>query len=121
MKQRGGKMTILLVEDQQSELIHLKKYVRECYPKDTIMEFNNAATALNYIMEHPVQMLFTGIQMKQVSGFALSEAVKENDRYAKVIFIADNQEYALAARKAYINDYLIKPITLESVRHTLAD
>ena len=114
-------MTILLVENQQNELIHLKKYVKECYPKDIILDFTDSSTALDYILEHPVQMLFTGIQMKQVSGFALSEAVKENDRYAKVIFIADNQEYALAARKAYINDYLIKPITLESVQHTLAD
>ena len=71
-------MTILLVENSEKELLHLKKYVRECYPRETVLEFLNAGEAMGYIMEHPVQMLFTGIQMKQVSGFALSEALRCN-------------------------------------------
>ena len=50
-------MTILLVENQQNELIHLKKYVKECYPKDIILDFTDSSTALDYILELPIMRI----------------------------------------------------------------
>ena len=44
---------------------------------------------------------------------------KKLNKKAKLVFMSDTPDYAAEAWHYYVNDYLLKPITAESVRRTL--
>lgn len=112
-------MDILIVESDKKILKALRENVTEIYPDSQIFAFSDAKKALEFANWQPVDICFTEVNAGKVSGFALTKAVREQNSDATVNFIADCKDYALDAWKLHINDYLLKPITKESILHTV--
>lgn len=114
-------MLIMIVENNAEDMKKLQSYVAQCYCDSDIITFINSSDALNFIRsgKSSVDLCFTEVVMPGVSGFKLVTELRENNKHSKAVFIADTAEYAVEAWKYNLNDYVLKPVTLESVVHTL--
>ena len=112
-------MTIILVRESTEALKHLKQMVEECYPHSTIAAFSSAENALEMIRktDGQIDLCFTEIEMRGVSGFRIVEELRWRNRWAKAVLIARDKGYALEGWRVGANDYLIEPLTIESIRH----
>ena len=114
-------MLILLVENNIDELRNLQRYVSECYTDSDIVPFSDSSDAMQFIQSgrFSVDLCFTEVVMPIVSGFELTAELRNRNRAAKIVFVSGIPDYAIDAWQYHVNDYLLTPITLESVRHTL--
>ena len=114
-------MLIMLVENNIDELRNLQRYVSECYTDSDIMPFSDSSDAMQFIQSErfSVDLCFTAVVMPIVSGFELTTELRSRNKYAKVVFVSGTPDYAIDAWQYHVNDYLITPITLEGIQHTL--
>ena len=114
-------MLIMLVENNIDELRNLQRYVSECYTDSDIVPFSDSSDAMQFIQSDrfSVDLCFTAVVMPIVSGFELTTELRNHNKTAKVVFVSGTPDYAIDAWQYHVNDYLLTPITLESVRHTL--
>ncbi len=112
-------MVIMLVQNNKKELKNLISCVAAVFPEDDVVGFDNAARAMDYASTKKVDMCFADVEMKSTSGFALAEKLRNNNKNIRINLMADVIDYAIDAWKFHINDYLIKPVTKESIRHTI--
>ena len=83
----------------------------------TIQWFYEAAKAMDYLENHPVDLIFTDIQMTTVSGLEFMDMVKKrwNSIYFIVISGFDMYDYVNSAYQIGAVDYLLKPISKEKL------
>ena len=114
-------MLILLVENNIDELRNLQRYVSECYTDSDIVPFSDSSDAMQFIQSDrfSVDLCFTEVVMPIVSGFELTAELRNRNRASKIVFVSGTPDYAIDAWQYYVNDYLITPITLEGIQHTL--
>ena len=114
-------MLIMLVENNADELKKLQSCVAECYPNSDIMPFTDSGKAMECIRldKFSIDICFTDIVMPGASGFGIVKELRKHNKEAKLVLMSDTPDYAEEAWKYYVNDYLLKPITVESVRRTL--
>ncbi|MCI9359455.1 MAG: response regulator [Hungatella sp.] len=76
----------------------------------SVMFFNRAGKALEYMESHPVDVLMSDIEMPGIDGIELCRRIQDKD--IKVIFISSyqNYEYFRYAIQFRVEDYLLKPI-----------
>lgn len=115
-------MNILLIQKDYGELINLRKCVSSCYPDSHIYSFTDSAKALEFMdaAERSIDLCFTTVKMEGVSGILIAQKLRENNRDTKIVFTSDTNEYAMDAWKLHVNDYLLEPVTMEGVSHTLS-
>lgn len=89
---------------------------------ETIRIVINGKRALETLKEYKADLLFTDIRMPVMDGLVLSEAVRERHPNIVTIVVSGFQEfdYAVSAMKSGVFDYLLKPISMESVAEALA-
>lgn len=77
--------------------------------------------ALSVIDTLKPDILFTDIRMPKLNGLELIRQVKSNYPGMQIVIISGygNFDYAQQAIKLGVEDYLLKPISVESLRHTL--
>ncbi|MGN0107321.1 MAG: LytR/AlgR family response regulator transcription factor [Hominilimicola sp.] len=111
----------MIVENNAEDMRKLQSFVAKCYADSDIIAFTNSSDALNFIQsgKFSVDLCFTEVVMPGVSGFKLVTELREYNKQSKAVFIADTAEYAVEAWRYHVTDYLLKPVTLENVTHTL--
>ncbi|MGN1115127.1 MAG: response regulator [Candidatus Ornithomonoglobus sp.] len=114
-------MLIMLVENNADELRKLQSFVAECYPNSDIMPFSDSGKAMDCIRSDKflIDMCFTDIVMPGSSGFEIVKELLKHNKQARLVFMSDTPDYAADAWRYYVKDYLLKPITTESVQRTL--
>lgn len=112
-------MLILIVEDNEIEIKRIQQYAAEFFPDAEIMPFSDSTRAMEFIRSDrfSVDMCFTKIIMPNVSGFKIAKELKEKNLYAKIVFMENTPEYAGEAWKYGVSDYIVTPITKESINH----
>lgn len=114
-------MTIVLVSNDKDELKVLEENVGLYYPGELVLKFDDAKEAFSYVQTHLIDICFTSVVMKKVSGVAIAKEVKKNNEDVLINFIADDEQYALEGWRLHINDYLVRPVDQMSVAHTVRD
>ncbi|MBR5800595.1 MAG: response regulator [Lachnospiraceae bacterium] len=114
-------MKILLVHEDEGMLHHIEQMIMVYYPDGEIEIFSSAKDALCEInnQESRIDICFAKVQTSEVSGFRIAEEVRKYNRMAKIVFIASDDRFALDGWRFGMNDYLIEPLTEDSIRHTL--
>lgn len=113
-------LVIMLVQNNKKELKNLIGCVTSVFPKDIVVGFDNPVHAIKYAQGQNVDVCFADIEMKNTSGFQLSEVLRNQNKNIKVNLIADKPDYALEAWRFHVNDYLLKPVTQEAILHTVS-
>lgn len=111
---------MIIVDDEELILKHLRDtfdwaalgfVVTGCY--------TDPEQAFSHIKSQPIDVLFTDIQLGGKSGLGLAERVLQFDDGITVLLLSAFSEFEYARRAIQINvyDYMLKPVTFESI-HT---
>lgn len=84
--------------------------------------FQHGGEAMEFIRNHPVDIVLTDIAMPFVDGLELSRMIYEEYKDIHIIILSgyDNFEYAKKAIKYKVEEYLLKPVTPSELVKVLA-
>lgn len=100
----------IIVEDEPLARNLLSAYISKVPRLELKQSFSNALDALEYLRENPVDVLFSDIQMPEVTGITLLKLLKTKPL---IILTTAYSEYALEGYELEVYDYLLKPISFE--------
>ena len=83
---------------------------------------SNSEKALEYLQEHPVDLLITDINMHGQNGIELSKQARAIYKDIHIIIISGYAEfeYAQGAIQASVDEYILKPVSVSQLRTVLA-
>ncbi|GAA0745209.1 LytTR family DNA-binding domain-containing protein [Gaetbulibacter jejuensis] len=100
------KISCIAVDDEPMALNLVESYIEKTPFLELKTKCSSAIEAMQYINEHPVDLLFLDIQMPDLTGIEFSKMLPKNTR---VIFTTAFDHYALDGFKVDAIDYLLKP------------
>jgi len=103
----------VVVEDEKNLLDLLVYFLNSNEHYEVIGAFQNPEVALKEIPELAPDVIFLDIEMPKLNGIELATRLKSDDY--QLIFTTAYEEYALEALKLEASEYLLKPITPESI------
>ena len=112
-------MTTILIDDEPNALEVLRLEIERHLPELTIdATFDRPLEALDYVREHPPDLLFLDVEMPRLSGFQLLQQLGDAVDFA-VIFTTAYDDFALRAFRVGAADYLQKPIDPDELREAV--
>ncbi len=108
--------TAVIIDDERHSVETLAwKLEKFCPEVDIIQQFTDASEALEYLREHPFDLLFLDIEMPRLNGFELLEELGEAVSFDVVLTTAYD-EFGIRAVKANVLDYLLKPVQTQELK-----
>ena len=103
-------MTIraVVVDDEPLARLRIRSLLAEAEDVEVVAECANGREAIRAIEESPPDLLFLDIQMPEIDGFDVLQAIGVG-RVPVVIFVTAYDQFALRAFEAHALDYLLKP------------
>lgn len=112
-------MRVLLVDDQAS-MRHLIRYSLEQLGIRNVAEAKNGQEALDALAINRYDLIVSDWNMDVVDGLQLLKAVRANPLTQKTPFIMStankDREKVQAAVQAGVNNYIVKPFNVETLR-----
>ena len=110
---------IIIIDDEKHCVNVLGKLIKKVHPDYEIAgAFSNPVEGLEYIRNHPPDLLFLDIEMPVLNGFALLDRILPID--FDIIFTTAYDRYAIRAFRYSAINYLLKPITEKSIVQALS-
>ncbi len=101
--------TCIIVDDEPAAHYVLQSHIRHVPQLELVQQCYNAFEAINYLRQHPVDLMFLDINMPEISGMDLLRTLKNPPR---TILTTAYSEYAMESYDFGVVDYLLKPINL---------
>lgn len=101
------KYSCLIVDDEPAAHYVLTNYIEKVGRLELAGQCYNAIDAINFLHQHPVDLLFLDINMPEMTGF---EFLKTLTNPPKTIITTAYSEFALESYEYWTIDYLLKPI-----------
>jgi two-component system LytT family response regulator len=105
-------MRVLIADDEAPARAKMRRYLGEYADVEIIGEAENGVEAVERIAELAPDVVFLDVQMPELDGFAVIEALGV-DAVPHVVFVTAYDEYALRAFEVRALDYLLTPFTPE--------
>ncbi|HSH00223.1 MAG TPA: response regulator [candidate division Zixibacteria bacterium] len=112
-------ITALIVDDEPPARRLLRKLLGNHSEFEVIGECADGAAAIGAIGKHRPQVVFLDVQMPEVDGFSVLEALDPGN-LPYIVFVTAYDQYAVKAFEAHALDYLLKPFTKERFAECLA-
>ncbi|AEI48714.1 LytR/AlgR family response regulator transcription factor [Runella slithyformis] len=103
-------LTCVVVEDEPLARNLLEQYILKVSHLQLVKSFANPLAALDFLRNNSVDILFSDIQMPEITGISLLKILPKKPL---VILTTAYSEYAIEGYELDVLDYLLKPITLE--------
>jgi two-component system LytT family response regulator len=111
-------MRAILIDDEISNLENLRTLLDKHCPEVTIMATaKNVSDAVDAIEKYLPALVFLDIQMGDQTGFDVLKRLPT--RNFEVIFVTAYDQYGIQAVKFAALDYLLKPIDIEELIHSV--
>jgi len=104
------KINCIAIDDEPLALDKIREYIKRIGYLNLLESFDNALDALTYLKNHKVDLIFLDIQMDELSGIQMMEALQTKPR---VILTTAYDEYAMKGYELDVCDYLLKPISFQ--------
>src|SRR5271157_3773026 len=104
------KINCIAIDDEPLALDIIRDYCSRVPFLNLEKTFENAIDSIEYIQTHPLDLLFLDIQMEELSGIQLLNALSHRPY---VILTTAYDSYALLGFELDVMDYLLKPISFE--------
>lgn len=101
--------TCIIVDDEPAAHYVLMSHIRHVSQLELVQQCYNAIEAINYLRQHPVDLMFLDINMPELTGMELLKSLKNPPR---TILTTAYSEYAMESYDHGVVDYLLKPINL---------
>jgi two-component system LytT family response regulator len=112
-------LKVLIVDDENLALSRLTRLLNEEGLND-IVQCNNAIDAIKEVGKQHFDVAFLDIAMPNMSGLELANAILSMSSDTSIIFQTAYEEHALEAFQSGGIDYLLKPISSQSIQNALA-
>lgn len=113
------KIRTLIVDDEPLARERVKRYLGAEPDIEILGECANGQEAVETIEQLSPDLLFLDIQMPELDGFGVLEAIGA-EKVPVIIFVTAYDKYALRAFDVHALDYLLKPFNRERFRRALA-
>lgn len=100
-------MNCIIVDDEPLAREEMQAMLQEIAEVEILGKFPNATTAIDFLKDHEVDLVFLDIQMPMVTGL---EFAAQLPKQSLVIFTTAYPQYALKSYELDAIDYLLKPI-----------
>ena len=97
-----------IVDDEPLARRRIRNLLMEAADVEIVAECANGKDAIESLDESPPDLLFLDIQMPEIDGFDVLQAIGVG-RVPAVIFVTAYDQFALRAFEAHALDYLLKP------------
>ncbi len=112
-------MKALVVDDELPAREELSWLLSQC-DVEVVASVASAESALDFLKDNLVDVVFLDIEMPGISGMRLGEMIHGREgRSPAIIFVTAYQERAVDAFEIEATDYLLKPLRLERLRRAL--
>lgn len=113
-------MKIVLVDDEELALGHLKHMLEEAEPECDVYAFTDPDQALDFLAGTlGVEIAFLDVEMQELNGLELARRIKSVQPNIRIIFVTGFSEYAVDAFSLHANGYLLKPASIERIKAEL--
>ena len=102
--------TCIIVEDEPLARSLLENYIQKVPYLQLVQSFSDPLKALEFLRESTVDILFSDIQMPEITGITLLKILQKKPL---IILTTAYSEYAIEGYELDVLDYLLKPITFE--------
>lgn len=113
---------VLLVDDEYMITEGLKRLIPfDKWDMEVVATANHADDALDYVREHPVDIVISDVNMPDKTGLEMIQEMKELLPNAYYILLSGYQEfdYVKKAMNLSVVDYLVKPVDKVELGHLL--
>lgn len=104
------KINCIAIDDEPLALDIIKDYCSKVAFLNLQKTFDNAIESIEYIRANKVDLIFLDIQMEELTGIQLLNALKYRPF---VIFTTAYERYAIQGFELDVVDYMLKPISFE--------
>jgi two-component system LytT family response regulator len=112
-------LTVVVVDDEPLARRRLARLLKKDATIEVVAQCSGGRAAVEEIRQHRPDLVFLDIQMPDLDGFAVVEAVGPEHMPA-VVFVTAYDEYALRAFDVHAVDYLLKPYDEERFETALS-
>ncbi|MBV8328427.1 LytTR family DNA-binding domain-containing protein [Chryseobacterium sp.] len=106
-------MNCIIVDDEPLARAEMRSLISETSAMEILGEFSNAPSALDFLKDNEVELIFLDIEMPMVTGLEFAEMLPEK---TLIIFTTAYSQYALKSYELEAVDYLLKPIDPERLK-----
>lgn len=112
---------LLLVEDERITREYIKFVIDEKNMDITIIEAANGIEAVEKARKEQPDLVIMDIRMPEMDGLKAGELIKKDMPWIKVVILTayDQFSYAQNAIKLHLDDYLLKPVSPETLIETI--
>ena len=110
------KYSCIVIEDEPLARNLVTAYIQKSPNLTLLQAFSNGLEALDYLRDNKVDIMFSDIQMPELTGIALLKLLKNKPI---VILTTAYSEYAIEGYELEVFDYLLKPISFERFLKTV--
>lgn len=104
------KINCIIIEDEKLAVEKLVSYIEKISALKLSAVFNDGISAINFLQNYSVDLIFLDIEMKDFNGIQFLRAMKIKPA---IIITSAYEKYALTGYEFSVTDYLLKPYTLE--------
>ena len=104
------KLSVIAIDDEPLALQLVEGYIRKTPFLELKGCFDNPLSAMEFLDDNPVQLIYLDIQMPDLMGTEFARTLQTK---AKIIFTTAYEKYALEGFKLEAVDYLLKPFAYE--------
>ena len=113
-------MQVFVIDDEEQILQETTELMREASEGAEIRSFHRAAAALDAIREGDrPDVVFSDIEMPGISGLEFAVRLKTISPETRIVFTTGYEQYAVEAFRVKAHGYLMKPLTIQSLRDEL--
>lgn len=102
---------VAAVDNSEELLVKLTRILKEIDGIELCGSFNEAIAAIQYVKEHPVDLVFSDVVMPDISGITLAAKLYELPNPPEVVLLSGIPGFSLEAWKIQAFGFLIKPYT----------
>src|SRR5437762_917051 len=105
---KTAKIKALIADDEPLARKFIRRMLKEDREVEIIGECGNGKDAVDLIKKQSPDIVFLDVQMPEMNGFAVLEAIGV-ERLPEIVFTTAYEQYAIRAFELHALDYLLKP------------
>ena len=110
---------IVLIEDEKKSLNLLETLLEQVKGIQIDGSFTDPEEGLKTLTEHQPDLIILDIHMPKLNGLDLIEQLRNRHIFVPFIFLTAHDEFILDALRKKAIDYLLKPVSLETLRNCI--
>lgn len=112
-------MRVLVVDDEPAARRKVMRFLKEHEDVECVGEASSGQEAVERVIADRPDLVFLDIQMPDMDGFEVVDAIASSDYVPEIVFATAHDEYAVRAFEVSAVDYLLKPFDKERFDRSL--